>query len=465
MAELYDLIVVGLGVGGSEVASQAAAGGLAVAAVEQNLVGGECPYWGCIPSKVMVRAADTLAEAARVDQLAGRAQIVPEWATVARRVRGTTEGWSDASAAKQLCESGATLIRGQASILGPNEVMVNGHRLMARRGLVIAAGTAPAIPTIDGIDELAYWTNREAIQAARPPRSLLVLGGGAVGLELAQTFRRFGVGVTLVEAEDHLLPLEEPENGEAMAEIFRAERIEVRTGATCVSLGQTSNGIVAELSSGAVVHAEQLLVATGRRADLHHLGIGALGLDADAAAIATDERLRAADNVWAVGDITGHGAFTHVAYYQAQIAVADILHRDHPPADYSAVPRVTFTDPEVAGVGMTESQARATGRDVRIGVLPTVSSDRGWLHGPGSEKGVVKVVADGSTGQLLGGSVMSPAAGEVIGFIGLAIRARVPIATLAEFIYPYPTFLRGVKGAIRRLAPPLHTDPARETAG
>jgi pyruvate/2-oxoglutarate dehydrogenase complex dihydrolipoamide dehydrogenase (E3) component len=213
------------------------------------------------------------------------------------------------------------------------------------------------------------------------------------------------------------------------------------------------------------VHAEQLLVATGRRADLHHLGIGALGLDTDAAAIATDERLRAADNVWAVGDITGHGAFTHVAYYQAQIAVADILHRDHPPADYSAVPRVTFTDPEVAGVGMTESQARATGRDVRIGVLPTVSSDRGWLHGPGSEKGVVKVVADGSTGQLLGGSVMSPAAGEVIGFIGLAIRARVPIATLAEFIYPYPTFLRGVKGAIRRLAPPLHTDPARETAG
>jgi pyruvate/2-oxoglutarate dehydrogenase complex dihydrolipoamide dehydrogenase (E3) component len=464
MTEPYDLIVIGLGVGGIEVASQAAAGGLAVAAIEQNLVGGECPYWGCIPSKVMVRAADTLAEAARVDQLAGHAQIAPEWAVVARRLRDTTEGWSDASAAKRLREGGVNLIRGQASILGRNEVMVKGRLLTAARGLVIASGTQPAIPTIDGIDDVAYWTNREAIQAEQLPRSLLVLGGGAVGLELAQSFRRFGVGVTIVEAEDHLLPLEEPENGEAMAEILRAETIDVHTGATCVSVGQTSSGIVAELTSGAAVHAERLLVATGRRADLRRLGVEALGLDADAAAIATDERLRAADDVWAVGDITGHGAFTHVAYYQAQIAVADILHRDHPPADYSAVPRVTFTDPEVAGVGMTEAQARATGRDVRIGVLPTVSSDRGWLHGPGGEKGFVKLVADASTGQLLGGAVMAPSAGEVIGFIGLAIRAHVPIATLEDFIYPYPTFVRGVKGAIRRLAPPLRTEPAHGAA-
>lgn len=459
MAETSDLVVVGLGVAGSEVASQAAAGGLSVTAVEQNLVGGECPYWGCIPSKVMVRAADVLAEAARVDQLAGRAQVAPKWAPVARRVRHTTQGWSDASAAKQLRAGGVNLIRGQASILGPNEVRVSGRRLLARRGLVIAAGTEPAIPTIDGIDDVAYWTNREAIQAEQLPRSLLVLGGGAVGLELAQTFRRFGVDVTLVEAEDRLLPLEEPENGDAMAEVLRAETVDVHTGTTCVSLRRTSGGILAELSSGAVVHAQRLLVATGRRADLHRLGIDALGLDADAAAIATDERLRAADKVWAVGDITGRGAFTHVAYYQAQIAAADILQRDHPPADYSAVPRVTFTDPEVAGVGLTEAQARATGRHIRIGMLPTVGSDRGSLHGPGSEKGVVKLVAERSTGRLLGGSVMAPSAGEVIGFIGLAIRAQIPISTLEEFIYPYPTFLRAVKGAIRRLGPRSEAEP------
>jgi pyruvate/2-oxoglutarate dehydrogenase complex dihydrolipoamide dehydrogenase (E3) component len=158
--------------------------------------------------------------------------------------------------------------------------------------------------------------------------------------------------------------------------------------------------------------------------------------------------------VWAVGDITGHGAFTHVAYYQAQIAAADILGQPHAAADYSAVPRVTFTDPEVAGIGMTEAQARAAGLDVRVGLLPTAASDRGWLHGAGAARGAVKLVADAQTGRLLGGSVMGPAAGEVIAFIGLAVRARIPITTLQEFIYPYPTFVRGVKGALRRLASP-----------
>jgi pyruvate/2-oxoglutarate dehydrogenase complex dihydrolipoamide dehydrogenase (E3) component len=458
MAEPCDLIIVGLGVGGIEVATQAAAGGLAVTAVEQNLVGGECPYWGCIPSKVMVRAADALAEATRVDQLAGRAKVTPEWAPVARRVQHAARGWDDASAAKELVERGVSLVHGTAVIVGPNEVKVNGQRLRARRGVVIAAGTEPAVPPIDGLDGVPYWTNRQAIEVEELPRSLLVLGAGAIGLELTQVFRRFGVAITLVEAAAHVLPLEEPENGDAMAEVLRAEGVDVHTGTTCLSVRQARSGIIADLSSGAVVEAERLLVATGRRPDLARLGVEAIGLDPDARSIATDERLRAAADVWAVGDITGHGAFTHVAYNQAQIAAADILGRDHPPADYSAVPRVTFTDPEVAGVGLSEAQARGSGVDVRTGVLPTASSDRGWLHGPGAELGVVKLVADGSTGRLLGGSVMAPSAGEVIGFIGLAIRAQIPIATLQEFIYPYPTFLRGVKGAIRRLDPPLDAD-------
>lgn len=453
MADTCDLIIIGLGVGGIEVADQGAAAGLDVTAVEQNLVGGECPYWGCIPSKVMVRAADTLAEAARVDELAGRAEVVPDWAPVARRVRETAEGWSDVSAADRLRGRGVNLIRGRAAILGPNEVGVNGQRLLARRGIVIAAGTEPAIPAIDGLQGVPYWTNRQAIQADAVPRSLLVVGGGAVGLELAQVFRRFGVGVTLVEAEDHLLPLEEPENGDAIADVLRTEGIEVHTGTTCLSVRQASGGVVAELSSSAVVHAERLLLATGRRADLDRLGVQTIGLDPDATAIATDQRLKAAEQVWAVGDITGHGAFTHVAYYQAQIAAADILHREHPAADYSAVPRVTFTDPEVAGIGMSEAQARAGGRDVEVGLLPIARSDRGWLHGPGAAKGIIKLVADRASGRLLGGSVMAPSAGEVIGFIGLAIRAQVPVSTLEEFIYPYPTFLRGIRGALRRLRP------------
>lgn len=453
MTNRCDLIVLGLGVAGIEVAQQAASAGLAVIAVEHNLVGGECPYWGCIPSKVMVRAGDTLAEAARVVGLAGDAAVSPDWAPVARRVRETTNAWDDTAAAKSLQTRGVTVLRGTGTIRGPREVAVNGQALGARRGIVISTGTLPLVPAIDGIGDVAYWTNRDAIETTQLPRSLLVLGAGAIGLELAQVFRRFGVRVTIVEAKEHALPMEEPENGAAMDEVLRAEGIDVRMATTCVSVRPTSGGITASLSSGEEVHAEKLLVATGRKPDLRALGVEAVGacLSPDAPAVPTDEHLLAADGVWAVGDVTGHGEFTHVAYYQAQIAAADILGQPHATANYSAVPRVTFTDPEVAGIGLTEAQARANGLDVRIGLLPTAASDRGWLHGPGTAAGVVKLVADTQTGRLVGGSVMAPAAGEVIAFIGLAIRAGIPITTLQEFIYPYPTFVRGVKGALRRL--------------
>jgi pyruvate/2-oxoglutarate dehydrogenase complex dihydrolipoamide dehydrogenase (E3) component len=451
MSDTCDLIVLGLGVAGIEVAQHAAGAGLAVTAVEGNLVGGECPYWGCIPSKVMVRAGDTLAEAARVVGLAGDVTISPNWAPVAHRTRETTNAWSDAATAKSLQKRGVTLLRGTGTIRGPGEVTVNGQTLVAKRGLVIATGTRPVIPDIDGIGSVAFWTNREAIETTELPRSLLVLGAGAVGLEFAQVFRRFGVRVTVVEEKNHVLPTEEPENGAAMDEVLRAEGIELRTATTCVAVRPAAGGLIASLSSGEAVEAERLLVATGRRPDLRALGVEALGLDPDASAIPTDDRLRTTDGVWAVGDVTGHGAFTHVAYYQAQIAAADILGQPHAAADYSAVPRVTFTDPEVAGVGLTEAQARAAGLDVRVGLLPIVASDRGWLHGPGAAAGVVKLVAHRQTGKLVGGSVMAPAAGEVIAYIGLAIRAEISVATLQEFIYPYPTFVRAVKGALRRL--------------
>jgi pyruvate/2-oxoglutarate dehydrogenase complex dihydrolipoamide dehydrogenase (E3) component len=451
MSDTCDLIVLGLGVAGIEVAQQAAGAGLAVTAVECNLVGGECPYWGCIPSKVMVRAADTLAEAARVTELAGEVDISPDWALVARRVGETTNAWDDAAQAKRLQDRGVTLLRGTGTIRSPREITVDGQGLVAKRGIVISAGTVPVVPDIDGISGVAYWTNREAIEATQLPRSLLVLGAGAVGLELAQVFSRFGVQVTVVEARDHALPMEEPENSAAMDEVLRREGIDLRTATTCVSVKATDGGIVASLSSGDAVGAERLLVATGRIPDLRALGVAAAGLSPDTAAVRTDDHLRAADGVWAIGDLTGHGAFTHVAYYQAQVAAADIVGRSHAAADYSAVPRVTFTDPEVAGVGLTEAQARAAGLDVRVGSLPTAASGRGWLHGDGAGPGVVKLVADAHTDRLVGGSVMGPAAGEVIAFIGLAIRARIPITTVQEFIYPYPTFARAVKGALRRL--------------
>jgi pyruvate/2-oxoglutarate dehydrogenase complex dihydrolipoamide dehydrogenase (E3) component len=451
VVDWHDLIVLGTGVGGAEVAAQAAGQGLDVLAIEQRLVGGECPYWGCIPSKAMARASSVLGEAARVGQLAGKSAVEPDWTVLARRVAEVSEHWDDARAADRLERRGATLLRGRGRILGPAEVEVAGRRLAARKGLVIATGTEPAIPSIDGLSGVPYWTNREAVEAGAVPRSLVVLGAGAVGLELAQAFGRFGAEVTVVEAAGHALPMEEPENSAGIDEALRRDGITLITGTTATAAASSERGITVELSDGTHLEAERLLVATGRRPDLRSLGVAELGIDPDAPSVATDENLRAGDGAWAVGDVTGHGAFTHVAYYQAQIAAADILGTEHEPADYTAVPRVTFTDPEVASVGLTEAAARARGLDVRVGLLPTSSSDRGWLHGPGADLGVTKVVADAAAGVLVGGSAMGPASGEVVAFLALAIRARIPVGLLMEVIYPYPTFTRGVRGALRRL--------------
>ncbi len=451
MVDWHDLIILGTGVGGAEVAAQAAGKGLDVLAIEQRLVGGECPYWGCIPSKAMARASGVLGEAARVNQLAGKSAVEPDWTVLARRVAEVSQHWDDARAVDRLERGGATLLRGRGRILGPAEVEVDGRRFAARKGLVIATGTQPAIPSIGGLSGVPYWTNREAVEAGTIPRSLIVLGAGAVGLELAQAFGRFGAEVTVVEAADHALSVEEPENAAAIDEAVRRDGIILITGTTATAAASSERGITVELSDGTHLEGERLLVATGRRPDLGSLGVAELGFDPGARSVPTDENLRAGDGVWAVGDVTGHGEFTHVAYYQAQIAAADILDTEHEPADYTAVPRVTFTDPEVASVGLTEAAARAGGLDVRVGVLPTSSSDRGWLHGPGADLGVTKVVADAAAGVLVGGSAMGPASGEVVAFLALAIRARIPVGLLMEVIYPYPTFTRGVRGALRRL--------------
>jgi pyruvate/2-oxoglutarate dehydrogenase complex dihydrolipoamide dehydrogenase (E3) component len=448
----HDLIVIGLGVGGEEVAGRAAEAGLDVLGIERKLVGGECPYWGCIPSKIMVRAGNSLAEAARVLRLAGQARVAPSWKPVVGRVREATAGWDDQVAVDRLRSKGGSFLRGDARIAGPREVEVDGERIRARRGLVIATGGEPAAPPIEGLAEAGYWTNREAIEAEELPHSLVVLGAGPIGLELAQTFRRFGTEVTIVEVAERALPMEEPENGAAIGEVLEEEGIALLTGVAAAAVRRAGGKVTVELADGRQVGAEQLLVATGRRLQIGSLGVGAAGLDAEARSIAVDEHLRAADGIWAVGDITGKGAFTHLAVYQGRIAAADVLGREHAPAAYTALPRVTFTDPEVASVGMTEAQAREAGLAVRTGVAATSSSARGYIHGPGAEHGVAKLVADADRGTLVGASVMGPAAGEVIGLLVLAVARRVPLDALRELIYPYPTFVRGLEDALRELS-------------
>jgi pyruvate/2-oxoglutarate dehydrogenase complex dihydrolipoamide dehydrogenase (E3) component len=450
MAEQVDVVVLGLGVGGEEVGGRLAEAGLAVVGIECGLVGGECPYWGCVPSKMMIRAANLLAEVRRVDGMAGHAEVTPDWAPVADRIRDeATDDWNDRVAVDRFTGKGGRFVRGRGRLVGPGAVEVDGEIYQTRRGVVLAAGTVPVIPPIDGLADAPYWTNREAIEAKTLPVSMLVLGGGAVGLELAQAYARFGVAVTVVEALDRLLPVEEPESSALIQPILEADGITVHTGTRATAV--THDGDQFTVTAGGELRAERVLVAVGRRADLGALGVDSVGLEPGAPAVAVDERMRAGERLWAVGDVTGHGAFTHMAMYQASIAVRDILGQDGPPADYRAVPRVTFTDPEVGSVGLTEAQAREAGLRVGVGLAQVPSSARGWIHKAGNQ-GIIKVVADVERGVLVGATSAGPTGGEVLSALALAVHAQVPIDTLRHMIYAYPTFHRGIEDALRQLS-------------
>ena len=451
MTEQVDAVVVGMGPGGEDVAGRLALAGLRVVGVDHELVGGECPYWGCVPTKMMVRGADMIAEVGRLGRIAGTASVSPDWAPIARRIRAeATDSWDDRVAVERFEARGGRFVRGRGRLVGPHRVEVGGTVFEASRAVVIATGTVPSIPPIPGLAGVAYWTNRDAVRTETVPGSLTVLGGGAIGLELAQVLARFGSAVTVVEAAPRLLPMEEPEAGEAIAELLTADGLTVHTGRGAQAVAAGNGTITVTLEGGGQVTSERLLVATGRHADLGGLGLDQAGLDPAARFIAVDERMRAGERLWAVGDVTGHGAFTHIAMYQSGIAGADILGEEHAPADYRAVPRVTFTDPEVAAVGLTEAQAREGGLRVRTGSTPTSSSARGWIHGPGNG-GLIKLVEDAEQGVLVGATSMGPAGGEVLSMLTLAVHARTPIAVLRSMIYAYPTFHRGVEDALRDL--------------
>jgi len=450
------IVVIGMGPGGEDAAGKLAEAGLHVTGVEARLVGGECPYWGCVPSKMMIRAANLLAEARRIPGMVGASAVAPDWAPVAARIRDeATDSWNDKVAVDRFVGKGGHFVRGRGRITGRGEVTVDttdGLRVLrARRGIVLATGTEPAIPPIRGLAGTPYWTNREAIETEEVPESLIVLGGGAIGAELAQVFARFGAAVTVVEALPRLLPMEEPEAGELLAAVFAQEGISVRTGARAGRVGHDGRAFTVDLANGETLTAQRLLVATGRRTGVAALGVGAYGLDATAKSISVDDRMRAAGGLWAIGDVTGKGAFTHVAMYQAAIAVADILGQDGPWAEYRAVPRVTFTDPEIGSVGLTEAQAREQGLTVRTGITQVPSSARGWIHKAGND-GFIKLIEDTERGVLVGATSAGPVGGEVLGALVVAVHAQVPVAALRTMIYAYPTFHRSIEDALRDLA-------------
>ncbi|MEU6130190.1 NAD(P)/FAD-dependent oxidoreductase [Saccharopolyspora sp. NPDC047091] len=454
-AEEVDVVVIGMGPGGEDVAGRLATAGLDVVAVEARQVGGECPYYACIPTKMMVRAADALGEARRVPRLAGSATVRPDFTPVADRIRDeATTGWDDTAAVERFEKTGGRLVRGRGRITAPGEVVVTGgpepRTFHARKGIVLNPGTEPLVPPVEGLADTPYWTNREAVAAREAPDSLLVLGAGPVGLEFTQVFARFGSAVTLADNGERVLGPAEPEASAVLERVLRADGVDVRTGTAVRRVSHDGELFRVEFDRGEPVRVRRLLVATGRRTDLAGLGVGAVGLDENARTIPVDERLRAADGVWAIGDVTGHGAFTHTSVYQAPIAAADVLGTGGPAADYRAVPSVTFTDPEVGMVGLTESAARQQGVRVRTGLAELSSTPRGFIHGPGGD-GLVKVVADADRDVLVGATAVAPGGGEVLGALSVAVHAEVPIPVLRQQIWAYPTFHRAISAALEAL--------------
>lgn len=443
-----DVVVLGLGTSGEDLALQLLDAGLEVAGVEAQLLGGECPYWACIPSKVMIRAGNLLHEARLANGVAGVVDVQPDWSLVAARIRdNVTGGWDDSYAVARFEGKGGLFARGWGRLSGPKSVTVNGDTFTGRKGVVIATGSKPFIPPIPGLDEVDYWTTHEAIAADPLPESLVILGGGAVGCELGQLFARFGCKVTIVEGGARLLSREEPEASEVVAAAFASEGIEVVVGEHAGSVSEGPDGVAVITERGRAIIGSRLLIATGRAVDLSTLGLDEVGLDGTARSIEVDDRMRAADGIWAMGDITGKPMFTHVGVYESTIIADDILGRNPATPDFDAIPRVTFTDPEVAAVGLTESMARESGLDVGIALKQVPATYRGWIHTVGNA-GIIKLVVDRKRGVLVGATVVGPSAGEVLGLLTLAVHEETPLKRLRSMIYAFPTFHGGIGEAL-----------------
>jgi pyruvate/2-oxoglutarate dehydrogenase complex dihydrolipoamide dehydrogenase (E3) component len=446
----FDVVCLGGGVAGEAIAGGLDGSGLTLAVVERELVGGECPYWGCVPSKTLLRSGETLTEAERARLLAAsRVDWELDFPKISRRVLWMARDLDDTRPAAALEATGATLVRGQGKLVDQRTVEVGGERYVARRSVVIANGSTAAIPPIPGLQSVDYWTNRQAAIPRELPISLAVLGGGPIGVELGQAFARFGSKVTVIEAGPRFLGPEEPEASAALRPHLEADGIELVIGDPCVGVEKNDSGVVVKLKSGASVSAERLLVATGRRANVEAWEATGLPRNERGWLKVDPTTLEAAPGVYGAGDVTGIGGFTHLAYYHGQI-VARRLRGEEALADHAAVPRVTFTDPEVASVGLSEAGARDKGIDVVIASPDPAETARGYIHD--FHGGMMKLVGDRRRGVLVGATIVSPRAGEILGELILAVKLGTPLRTLADVIHPFPAFNRVLGAALGELA-------------
>jgi pyruvate/2-oxoglutarate dehydrogenase complex dihydrolipoamide dehydrogenase (E3) component len=452
----FDFVVIGAGPAGEAAAYLARSRGASVAVVDRELFGGSCPFWACMPSK-------TLLHAAAVHAAGG--DYPWERASARRDYMISREGIdfpSDAGHVDGLEAAGAVVIRGVARIAGPGTVVVEeatggSTRTLHARSIVVAVGTQPRIPAIEGLDGIKPWTNREATSTRELPKSLVVLGAGPTGVELAQVFARYGVATTIIASRDRLNPTDHPRNSEAVAGGLRRDGVDVRTGVRAVRVrpraGEAGAHVV-DLSDGAHVEGHEILLAAGRSAPLDGLGLETVGAAIRDGRVVVDDRLLAAPNVYVAGDPAGPEMHTHLAHYQGELAIRIALGEDVR-ADYRAIPRATYTDPEAAGVGLTLEQAVAAGHDAFEEVADLATSAKGYVA---EATGHVTIVVDRSSGTLLGAFVAGPGASEVIHEAVLAIKARVPVTVLADTIHAFPTTARVMGGlfasAARRPASP-----------
>jgi pyruvate/2-oxoglutarate dehydrogenase complex dihydrolipoamide dehydrogenase (E3) component len=448
MSEHFDAIVLGAGPGGEVVVDRLHQAGMRVAVIERELIGGECAYWACIPSKTLIRVTTVVAEARHV---AGVDTPAINWPQVAAYRDDMIRHLDDQKQVQAYRDEGITFIRGAASLSGPGLVKVAGRSLQAPH-IVVATGSEPRLPPIDGLGEAGYWTNREATTFSHIPQSIVILGGSAQGVELGQMLRRFGTQVAIVQRSPHLLDREDPEVGDLLAEHLTADGVALYLGREAIRVERDPTGVhMIHLDDGTSIRGQELLVATGRIPRTQHLHLQSVGATVSGHGIRVDDFCRAAPGIWAVGDVTGVAQFTHVAKYQARIAADDILGRSHP-ANYMAVPRVVFSDPEVGAVGLTVAQAQESGLNVvrtTIDLAQTIARPSTYGQQIG---GRLSLMAERGRGVLVGARAVGPQASEWIHLAVLAIRAATPIPVLRDVIEQFPTFSEAYLNGLERLA-------------